>query len=181
MVPASASVSMVDQDHKNGCHQCLSPQRESQLSPASPAGSPRSASRSDPDAFQTAASVLGLKVSEVLCVPFKSGVSVFYSPLALPNISPTGFQSQIFGGLVFSVQDPQAGDPDAGLRLLAPWENLHGCDFPPTCRLPHWECGGLTRPHLCSPCSPKPASLWLLLYLFSCGKSFSCGMWDLVP
>lgn len=54
--------------------QLLCPQGELQLLPASPDDSPRSASRSDPGTLQTAASVPGLKVSEVSHVPFKSSV-----------------------------------------------------------------------------------------------------------
>ena len=79
--------------------------------PASLEGSPRSASGSDPDFFQTTASVLGLRAYEILHVPFKSGVSVSYSPSALPKMSPTGFQSQMFWGLISLMQDPQVGCP----------------------------------------------------------------------
>lgn len=43
----------------------------------------------DPDIFQTALSVLGLRVSELLR-PFKGGVLVSYSLLALQDISLTG-------------------------------------------------------------------------------------------
>ena len=32
----------------------------------------------------------------LLCVPFKSGVSISHSPLAPPKISPAGLQSQAF-------------------------------------------------------------------------------------
>ena len=65
------------------------------------------------------ASVPRLKASEVSQVPLKSTASVLYSPLAVLNISPTGFQRQTLAGLVFAVQDPQAGGPDVRLRLLA--------------------------------------------------------------
>lgn len=43
----------------------------------------------DPDIFQTALSVLGLRVSELLR-PFKGGVLVSYSLLALQDVSLTG-------------------------------------------------------------------------------------------
>ena len=46
----------------------------------------------DPGSFQISASVLGLRVCELLCTPFKSGFSVSYSPLALLYASLTGFQ-----------------------------------------------------------------------------------------
>ena len=42
---------MVEWAHKNGCHQPLCPQRESQLPPASLGGSPRSATGSNPGFF----------------------------------------------------------------------------------------------------------------------------------
>ena len=80
-----------------------------------------SAGGSDPTSFQITASALGLGVCEILCVPFKSGVSISHSLLALLKVSPTGLQSQTFWGLVFSVQDPRAGEPDVGLEPLAPW------------------------------------------------------------
>ena len=95
---------------------------ESQLPPASPGGSLRSASESDSGSFQTTASALGLGAWEILCVPFKCGVFVSYRPLALPNISPTGFQSQMFWRLVFLMQDPWVGDPNVGLGHIAPWK-----------------------------------------------------------
>ena len=46
---------------------------------------------------------------EILLTPFKSGVSVSYSPPALPNISLAVFESQPFGDLIFLVQDPRLG------------------------------------------------------------------------
>lgn len=54
----------------------------------------------DPGAFPTATSVPGLGNETTL---------VFYSPLALSDISPTGFQSQILWGFLFPVQILQAG------------------------------------------------------------------------
>ena len=56
----------------------LSP-RGSQLPLASPGGSPRPASGSDPDSFHTAASALELGLCEILCMLFKGGISVSYS------------------------------------------------------------------------------------------------------
>lgn len=49
-----------------------------------------------------------------MCEPFKSEVSVSYSPLALLNVSPTVFQSQRFWGFSFPVQVPCAGGPRWG-------------------------------------------------------------------
>ena len=38
---------------------------------------------------------------ELLCVPFKRGVSISPSPLGLLKLSPAGLQSQTFWGLIF--------------------------------------------------------------------------------
>ena len=54
--------------------------------PASPGGSPRLASRSDPGSLQITASALGSEACEVLCAPFKSCVSICLSPLALLKV-----------------------------------------------------------------------------------------------
>ena len=75
MALAGAGVIVVEEAPRNGCCQCLHP-LEVQLLPASLRGSPRLAGGSDPGFFQTTASVLGFGVCEILCVPFKSGVSV---------------------------------------------------------------------------------------------------------
>ena len=49
-------------------------------------------------------SLLDLGASDIVYVPFKSGVSVSYSPLALRVLSATDFQSQMSWDLIFSVQ-----------------------------------------------------------------------------
>ena len=61
---------------------------------------------------------------EILQAPFKSGVSISYSPPALPHTSPAGFQNLMFWGLVFPVQDPQAGELHVGPRPLIPLGRL---------------------------------------------------------
>ena len=70
-----------------------------------------SASRSDPDFLQIIASALGPEVCGILCATLKSGASFSHSTLGLLKVSPTGFQRQIFSGLVFLVQ---------GLRIRSP-------------------------------------------------------------
>lgn len=40
-------------------------------------------------------------VHEILCVPFKSGVSVSYGSLALQKVSPPSLQNQTSWGLIF--------------------------------------------------------------------------------
>lgn len=80
----------------------------------------RSADRSDPGVFHTAALYL---ISDCVCVfpaPLKSYVSVSYTLLALPNVSPVDFQSQTFWGLIM-VWDSWAGEPNVQIGLLSPW------------------------------------------------------------
>ena len=88
MVLVSTSVHMVEKTAPNGCHQCLCPQGKLQLPSASPGGSSRLAGGSDPGFSHITASALGLGAHEVLCVPFKNGVSVSHSSLALPQNKP---------------------------------------------------------------------------------------------
>ena len=120
MALTSANVIAVEQTPNNGCLQNLHPQGKPQLPPASPWDSPRSAGESDQDSIWTTASALGLGVCAILCLPSKSRVSVSYSPTALLNTSPTGFQSQVFWGLIL-VQDFCTEKPDVGLGPLTPW------------------------------------------------------------
>ena len=87
-----------------------------QFPPASLEGSPKLASGSDSCSFQIIAFVLGPRVCEILCVPFKSGVFISYSPLVHLKESTAGLQSQKFWGLVFLVRKP-----NVGFRSLAPW------------------------------------------------------------
>lgn len=61
------------------------------------------------------ASAMHLGVCEILCVPFKSGVSISHNSLGLPKESATGLQSKMFWGLVSPLQDPWGGKPNAGL------------------------------------------------------------------
>ena len=65
----------------------------SQFPPAPSGGSPRPAGGSDPVSFQMTAGALGLRVWEILCVPFKNEVSVSYRPPVLPYTSPAGLYS----------------------------------------------------------------------------------------
>ena len=83
MVLASTTVHIVEGASKNGCCLCLCPQGALQLPPVSPGDSPRSACRSDPSSCQITAFALGPGVCDILCVPFKSEVSVSPSLLGL--------------------------------------------------------------------------------------------------
>ena len=80
----------------------------------------RSAGRSDPGIFHTAALCLILDCVCFFPAPLKSYVSVSYALLALPNVSPVDFQSQTFWGLIM-VQDSWAGEPNVRIGLLSPW------------------------------------------------------------
>ena len=101
------------------------------------------------------------------------GTSILFSIVAAPIYIPnnegpwgfpfldilTGFQSQILWGLIFLVQVPQSGEPDTGpLRL---W-------YPYTCRS---QCWGVGPSQTMSP-PLLPISMWLFLFIFSCGKIF---------
>ena len=66
----------LEEGFQNGTCQCLCFQGELQLLLASSGDPPRSANESDLGSFQMTASVLGPRGCEILCVPFKSGVSV---------------------------------------------------------------------------------------------------------
>ena len=94
----------------------------------------------DPGAFQTAASMPGLRASAAL---------VSCSPLALPGVSPAGFQ----------MGAPLPGACSSGWGL-DPWSSggdLCCCDIPPTYWSSHGECGAgwvLTR---LSPCPFYPS------------------------
>ena len=103
------AIHVVEGAPRNGCCWHLCPQGELQLPPASLGGSPGLAGGSDPGSFQISASALGLRVCEILCAPFKSGVPIPHSPLGLLNVSPAGLQGQMFWGLIFPLQDPRAG------------------------------------------------------------------------
>ena len=102
MVLVSISVLDVEQAPPDFCCQCLCPQGKFQLLPDSLGGFLILASESDLGFFQITASALGLRVCEILCAPFKSGIFVSYSPPTL-FANPAGLQSQIFYRLIFSV------------------------------------------------------------------------------
>ena len=122
MVPSCTSVHVVEAP-QNGYHQGLCPQGYLQAPPphsASPGDCLRPAGGSGPGAYQNSAFALGPGAFEILCSPFKSEVSISSSRLGLLKLSPAGLQSQMLWGLIFPVQDPQAGEPDMGLRTLTP-------------------------------------------------------------
>ena len=82
---------------------------------------------------------LGPSAHENLCVPSKSGVSISPSPAAFLHSSPTGLQSQMLWGLLLSLPDPQAGEPDVGLRTLTPVREPLWYNCFPVCGSPTWR------------------------------------------
>ena len=95
---------------------------------------------------------------------FKSKVSVYPSPVGSPKLSSIGPESQMLWGLKFPVQDSQAGEPNMGLRSLTPAIRFFSSlwvTHPEGMRLDY-----STRLLL------LPVSLWFLLYVFSCRRSF---------
>ena len=65
--------------------------------------------------FKAAASVLGCGASKFVCEPCKNKLLISHSPVALLDISPTGFQSRMLWWLIFPGQDPWSGEPEMGL------------------------------------------------------------------
>jgi len=70
---------------------------------------------------QTAAFVLGPRESESAYEAFKSRISLFpYSLMALLDVSPVGFQSHTFWGLISLVQVLRNGVANVEHKLHAP-------------------------------------------------------------
>ena len=121
MVPARTSVILVQWAPLNDCHQHLSTGQVPMASCLSRRLSKISTWIQPRVFIQTTTSVLGLGVSDMLCVCFKNSISVSWSPLALLSIRFTGFQGHMFWELIFLVKDPQAGESDVGLGPSASW------------------------------------------------------------
>ena len=113
-------------------------------------------------------SVRDLGTCEILHAPFKSRVYVSCSPLALPYASPTGLQSQHSGGLSSQCRTPGLRSLIWGPELSLLGENPCSCDYTLVCGMPT---GGVGLDYTVSP-PLLPVSLWFLLYIFSCEKSF---------
>ena len=71
-----------------------------------PLASPRSASESDSSSFEAAVSILELGKCDILCMHFKSQISVSYISLAFPNLVPTVFQRHMFCYRTTKDEDP---------------------------------------------------------------------------
>ena len=79
---------------------------------------------------------LGPGVQTTLCVPSKSGVSVYPSPVEVLQSNPTRLQGLILWEFLLSLPDPQVGKPEVGLRTFTPVGGLlwHKCS--PVCESP---------------------------------------------
>ena len=65
----------------------------------------------------------------------------FYSPVALPNIIPAGFESRYSGGSSSQCRISRLGTLMWGLELSLFEEDLYSCDIPPNCKLLTLVCG----------------------------------------
>lgn len=74
------------------------------------------------------ASALAARACEILWLPIKCGVSIFYNLLNLLQVNLAGPHINAFGGLVFSVQTPLARDIMWGSDPLVLMEILCICN-----------------------------------------------------
>ena len=81
----------------------------------------KSESGSPPGSFQMTASMLELGVCEILCMPFKSGISIFTALQLSSTQVPLAFKARCFRGLSFLCRTPRLGAPKVRHRPLAPW------------------------------------------------------------
>ena len=90
MAFASTSNHMIEHAPQKDSHQCSCPQGEFQLPLAFLRDSPRSAAGSDICFFQITVFSLYFRAREILCQPFKTGISIFHSSQAFSKSSLTG-------------------------------------------------------------------------------------------
>ena len=88
--------------------------------PCLPRSSPRPAGKPGPGSYEVMALALGPRAHKTLCVPFKSEVFVFCSPMEFLWSSPPGPQSQRLWGFLFPMPVLQDRKPDIELRILTP-------------------------------------------------------------
>lgn len=89
-------------------------QGEPQLYPASPGSSPRWCISSWLISYVYFC--LGAQRCDILCVTFKTGVSISYSPLPLPKVSPQSFKTNVLGTCLHG-----SGHPGWVVIPLTPW------------------------------------------------------------
>ena len=159
--------------HQNRRHQCPCPCSEPQpLPPPTSAGDPPIlAGKSGQSLMRSLLFSLGT-VHETLCALSKSGVSVSPSPVEFLWSNPAGLQSQILWGLRLLLPDPQAGEPDVGLRPFTPMGELLWYNCFSVCGLPTQCVWDLILSWLCpSYCLTVASSL----SVFGCRVSFLVG------
>lgn len=118
---------------QNGACQSLHPWRESQQVPAPPMHTWRlalNALHRCNSAFQTAAFMLDPGVNESACEPFKSGISISYSPMVLLDICLLVFKIRCFGSSSLKDWGGWCGDKPSLLR-----KKLCICENSPSCGL----------------------------------------------
>ena len=167
MTLASTSVHVVEGAPINGCCQCLCPRGAAVASCLSGSLSKISVG-SDPGSFQITASALGPGARGILCVPFKSGVFISHCPLGLPKEALLAFKAKYSGGSSSLSRTPGLGRPMLGLDPLFLRKNL--CNILLFMRHPP---GGVGLDYMAPP--NPPISLWFLLCIFSCRRSFLVG------
>ena len=91
--------------------------------------------------------------------------------MGLLQLSLNGLQSQMLWGLIFPVLDPRAGEPDVALNTLTPVGETLQYNYSPVCWSPSW---GMKFGYIANPCL-RPISLWFLLYVFKCRRSYLVG------
>ena len=85
-----------------------------------PGDPPRTASQVQPRFPWCLCFALGPSAREILCAPFKNGVSISPSPMELLCASSTGLQCQMLWVLFLPIPDPQVCGTNVGLRTLTP-------------------------------------------------------------
>ena len=89
---------------------------------------------SDSGSFQIIASSLGPRACEILCVSFKSGVSISHSHLfGSPQSKPHWPSKPNVLEVIFLVQDPKAAEAMWGSDHLPLAEILSSCNYSPIC------------------------------------------------
>ena len=164
MIFASTSVFVVEQAPQNGCCICVPWVCSSCLLPPWEAF-PRSTGRADPSSSQIIASSLGPETCELLCAPFKRGVSISSRPMALLKLNPLVFQAKCSRGLSSWHRTPRVGSLMQSLDTFLLWENLCSCNYSPLHGFPAQQVIGL---NYTTYLALLPNSLWFLLCKFHC-------------
>ena len=104
--------------------------------PSTTGGPPILTGWSGPVSYEVTAFFSGSWCTQDLVCASRSGVSLSPSPVEFLQSNPTGLQSQILWVLLLPLPDPQAGEPDMGLRTFTPVRELLWYNYFPVCGLP---------------------------------------------